>query len=231
MRTSSPARSTVARCPHRPADAYRGEVERAIADIVGWRRDGYRVVVVHAGHGPAERMREVLAEHDLRRPGRRGHRCRVGPDRRGRHDRLRRRRARLRRRHQPSGAAHRRGPVGPEGLDPRHAADAGATQEADRPARAEHRRLRRPRAARRRPLRRDEAARGRGSGSRVPRPRVRLLQARRPARPALRAGGRARPGDPVRRRRDRRPSTGSAARTGPSARTGPARRSARSRPS
>ncbi len=51
--------------PAKPADAYRGEMERAIADIAGWRRDGYRVVVVHAGHGPAERMREVLAEHDL----------------------------------------------------------------------------------------------------------------------------------------------------------------------
>ncbi len=51
--------------PAKPADAYRGEMERALADIAGWRRDGYRVVVVHAGHGPAERMREVLAEHDL----------------------------------------------------------------------------------------------------------------------------------------------------------------------
>ncbi|WP_345522805.1 transcription-repair coupling factor [Nocardioides conyzicola] len=48
----------------KPAEAYRGEMERAVADIAGWRRDGYRVVVVHAGHGPAERMREVLAEHD-----------------------------------------------------------------------------------------------------------------------------------------------------------------------
>lgn len=51
--------------PARPADAYRGEMERAVADIARWRGDGYRVVVVHAGHGPAERMREVLAEHDV----------------------------------------------------------------------------------------------------------------------------------------------------------------------
>ena len=51
--------------PARPADAYRGEIERAIADIDRWRQDGYRVVVLHAGHGPAERMREVLAEHDV----------------------------------------------------------------------------------------------------------------------------------------------------------------------
>ncbi|MBB3041917.1 transcription-repair coupling factor (superfamily II helicase) [Nocardioides soli] len=49
----------------KPAEAYRGEMERAIADIAGWRRAGYRVVVLHAGHGPAERMREVLAEHDV----------------------------------------------------------------------------------------------------------------------------------------------------------------------
>ena len=44
-------------------------------------------------------------------------------------------------------------------------------------------------------------------------------------------GGRARPGDPLRRRRAAVASTGSAAATGPSARAGPARRCARSRPS
>lgn len=46
-------------------DAYRGEMERAIADIDGWRRAGHRVVVLHTGHGPAQRMAEVLAEHDV----------------------------------------------------------------------------------------------------------------------------------------------------------------------
>jgi len=51
--------------PAHPVDAYRGEVERAVADLDRWRRDGYRVAVIHAGHGPAERMREVLAEHDV----------------------------------------------------------------------------------------------------------------------------------------------------------------------
>jgi transcription-repair coupling factor (superfamily II helicase) len=51
--------------PAHPVDAYRGEVERAVTDLDRWRRDGYRVVVIHAGHGPAERMREVLAEHDV----------------------------------------------------------------------------------------------------------------------------------------------------------------------
>ncbi len=51
--------------PAKPAEAYRGDLEKAIADIGGWRQAGYRVVTVHAGHGPADRMREVLAEHDV----------------------------------------------------------------------------------------------------------------------------------------------------------------------
>ncbi|MGY2701913.1 transcription-repair coupling factor [Nocardioides sp. HB32] len=51
--------------PAKPADAYRGEIDRAIGDVDRWRQEGYRVVVLHAGHGPAERMREVLAEHDV----------------------------------------------------------------------------------------------------------------------------------------------------------------------
>ena len=56
--------------PSRPiaatsVDAYRGEMERAIADIEGWRSSGHRVVVLHTGHGPAQRMAEVLGEHDV----------------------------------------------------------------------------------------------------------------------------------------------------------------------
>ncbi|MFL6001370.1 MAG: transcription-repair coupling factor [Nocardioides sp.] len=51
--------------PARPAESYRGDLEAAIKDIEQWRRDGYRVVVVHPGHGPAQRMAEVLAEHDV----------------------------------------------------------------------------------------------------------------------------------------------------------------------
>jgi len=49
----------------RPVDAYRGDVERAVADVESWRKDGYRVVVVFPGHGPAERLVETLAEHDV----------------------------------------------------------------------------------------------------------------------------------------------------------------------
>lgn len=47
------------------AESYRGDLERAIGDVRGWLGDTHRVVVVHAGHGPAERMVEVLAEHDV----------------------------------------------------------------------------------------------------------------------------------------------------------------------
>ncbi|MGI8523652.1 MAG: DEAD/DEAH box helicase, partial [Nocardioides sp.] len=49
----------------RPAEAYRGDLEAAVGDLAGWARDGYRVVVSHQGHGPAERMVEVLGEHDV----------------------------------------------------------------------------------------------------------------------------------------------------------------------
>lgn len=47
------------------AEAYRGDIERAVADIRSWLAEGYRVTVVHQGHGPAERMVEVLSEHDV----------------------------------------------------------------------------------------------------------------------------------------------------------------------
>ncbi|WP_041546278.1 MULTISPECIES: transcription-repair coupling factor [unclassified Nocardioides] len=51
--------------PATSVDAYRGEMERAIKDIETWRSAGHRVVVLHAGHGPAQRMVEVLGEHDV----------------------------------------------------------------------------------------------------------------------------------------------------------------------
>jgi transcription-repair coupling factor (superfamily II helicase) len=49
----------------RPAEEYRGDVERAIADIRAWVADGTRVVLLSEGHGPAQRMVEVLGEHDV----------------------------------------------------------------------------------------------------------------------------------------------------------------------
>lgn len=51
--------------PMTPTSAYRGDVERAVNDVATWHSEGYRVLVVHPGHGPAERTVEVLGEHDL----------------------------------------------------------------------------------------------------------------------------------------------------------------------
>ncbi|MDN4160094.1 transcription-repair coupling factor [Nocardioides abyssi] len=51
--------------PMHPVDAYRGDLERAVKDIGTWLAEGYRTVVAHPGHGPANRMVEVLAEHDV----------------------------------------------------------------------------------------------------------------------------------------------------------------------
>lgn len=45
--------------------AYRGDVEQVVADIREHLDAGRRVVTVHQGHGPAQRMVEVLAEHDI----------------------------------------------------------------------------------------------------------------------------------------------------------------------
>ncbi len=55
----------VRRIAARPTDPYRGDVEKAFADIARWRVDGRTVVVVHAGHGPAQRMVEALGERDV----------------------------------------------------------------------------------------------------------------------------------------------------------------------
>jgi transcription-repair coupling factor (superfamily II helicase) len=51
--------------PARAVESYRGNLERAVKDIGGWLADDHRVVVVHEGHGPAQRLVEVLADHDV----------------------------------------------------------------------------------------------------------------------------------------------------------------------
>ena len=51
--------------PATAAESYRGDLERAVADIRGWLASDHRVVVLHPGHGPAQRMVEVLADHDV----------------------------------------------------------------------------------------------------------------------------------------------------------------------
>jgi transcription-repair coupling factor (superfamily II helicase) len=49
----------------RPAAAYHGDTARALADVKGWLSDGWRVLLVTEGHGPAERIVELLREADL----------------------------------------------------------------------------------------------------------------------------------------------------------------------
>jgi transcription-repair coupling factor (superfamily II helicase) len=49
----------------RAVDGYRGDVARAVADVKGWLGDGWRVVVLTEGHGPAERLVEVLRGEDV----------------------------------------------------------------------------------------------------------------------------------------------------------------------
>ncbi len=51
--------------PMQAADAYRGDVDRAFADLARWRAAGFRTVVVHPGHGPAQRTVEALGERDV----------------------------------------------------------------------------------------------------------------------------------------------------------------------
>ncbi len=55
----------VSRPAARPTEPYRGDVEKAFTDMARWRTDGYAVVVVHTGHGPAQRMVEALGERDV----------------------------------------------------------------------------------------------------------------------------------------------------------------------
>src|SRR5262249_37028362 len=51
--------------PASAVEGYRGDVEKAVADLRGWLASGHRVVVSPPAHGPAQRMVEVLAEHDV----------------------------------------------------------------------------------------------------------------------------------------------------------------------
>ena len=91
-------------------------------------------------------------------------------------------------------------------------------------------RLHRARAARRRPVRGDDQPDGAGRDPRLPGHRVRAEQARPPAGPAVPAHRPAGRGDQVLRRRGARRCTGWAARTGPRPRAGRARRCATSPP-
>ena len=43
-----------------PAPAYRGDTGRALADVRGWLSENWRVVLITEGHGPAQRLAEML---------------------------------------------------------------------------------------------------------------------------------------------------------------------------
>ncbi|MQA84743.1 MAG: transcription-repair coupling factor [Streptosporangiales bacterium] len=47
------------------AESYRGDTQRVLADIKGWLHDEWRVVLVTEGHGPAERLVEVLRDDGI----------------------------------------------------------------------------------------------------------------------------------------------------------------------
>jgi transcription-repair coupling factor (superfamily II helicase) len=49
----------------KPADAYRGDTARVIADVRQWLAGGWRVVLVTEGHGPAQRLAELLRGADV----------------------------------------------------------------------------------------------------------------------------------------------------------------------
>ncbi|MQA80475.1 MAG: transcription-repair coupling factor [Streptosporangiales bacterium] len=49
----------------RAAEEYRGDTERALTAVREWLADDYRVVLVTEGHGPAERLVELLGDRDV----------------------------------------------------------------------------------------------------------------------------------------------------------------------
>jgi transcription-repair coupling factor (superfamily II helicase) len=49
----------------REAESYRGDTDRAVADLAAWIKDGWTVVAVTEGAGLARRVHEVLREHGI----------------------------------------------------------------------------------------------------------------------------------------------------------------------
>jgi transcription-repair coupling factor (superfamily II helicase) len=47
------------------APSYRGDASRMLADVRGWLADGWRVVLVTEGHGPAQRLAEMLRGENI----------------------------------------------------------------------------------------------------------------------------------------------------------------------
>ncbi|MBB5871610.1 transcription-repair coupling factor (superfamily II helicase) [Allocatelliglobosispora scoriae] len=54
--------STVLTLGAQAAPLYHGDTEKLIADLRGWLSEGWRVALVFAGHGPAQRSAEVLRD-------------------------------------------------------------------------------------------------------------------------------------------------------------------------
>ncbi len=52
------------------AEAYRGDTQAVVADVKGWLADGWRVLFTTAGHGPAQRIAEVLRGEGVAGPAR-----------------------------------------------------------------------------------------------------------------------------------------------------------------
>jgi transcription-repair coupling factor (superfamily II helicase) len=52
-------------CTAQPVDSYRGDTARALGDVRGWLAAGRRTVVLTEGHGPAQRIVEVLRGEDI----------------------------------------------------------------------------------------------------------------------------------------------------------------------
>ncbi len=48
-----------------PATAYHGDTVKVIHDVRGWLSDRWRVVLVTEGHGPAQRLSELLRGAEL----------------------------------------------------------------------------------------------------------------------------------------------------------------------
>ncbi|MGI8538024.1 MAG: transcription-repair coupling factor [Mycobacteriales bacterium] len=49
----------------KPPPAYRGEIDRVIGDLTQWVADGWRVVVTTEGHGPGQRLLELLRDAEV----------------------------------------------------------------------------------------------------------------------------------------------------------------------
>ncbi|WP_240759884.1 CarD family transcriptional regulator, partial [Phytoactinopolyspora endophytica] len=62
----------------RAADAYRGDTNRAVADLKGWVASGQRAVVITGGHGTAQRTVELFGESEI--PARLVEDLATGPD-------------------------------------------------------------------------------------------------------------------------------------------------------